>query len=144
MSGNLHPDIQKFKSFVKNRPYVLRDVKSKEKTLQDLYEEWALFGDDDPVWETYKEENPDAAAEASVTTEASASGDSSSAGTGSTAASILAMLKSMNMNDLQHQLAQFNGALTSIQELLGTFRQGGNNQGGQSNSSSSPFSFRDD
>ncbi|WP_026690026.1 YlbD family protein [Alteribacter aurantiacus] len=145
MGNSLHPDIQRFKAFVKENPYVLRDVKSKEKTLQDLYEEWALFGDDDPVWDTYKSagDSPGepVAHQASQQEESSDQEETSSAG--ATAASILAMIKSMNMNDLQNQLAQFNGALTSIQQLLSTFRSDQGNTT-NTNTSSSPFSYKED
>ncbi|WP_171051664.1 YlbD family protein [Alteribacter natronophilus] len=143
MSGRLHPDVQKFKAFVKDHPYVLRDVKRNEKTLQDLYEEWTLFGDDDPVWETYKEQQPSFSPEQAVSQDSASESQQETKSSGATAANILAMIKSMNMNDLQNQLSQFNGALTSLQELLGTFRKGDQEQGSGPNSSS-PFSFRDD
>ena len=48
----LHPNVQKFKNFVKKHPGLVVDVKKGKKTWQDLYEDWYLLGDDDPKWES--------------------------------------------------------------------------------------------
>ncbi|MBM7095895.1 YlbD family protein [Bacillus sp. H-16] len=142
MGKSLHPDVLKFKAFVKENPHVLRDVKAKEKTLQDLYEEWVLFGEDDPVWDEYKTGSV-TGTKTSQTPEEESEEGAASPKSAVTAAGILSMIKSMNMNDLQNQLTQFNGALTSIQQLLSTFRPDSSGPS-NTNTSSSPFSYKED
>ncbi|WP_157811960.1 YlbD family protein [Alteribacter populi] len=138
--GGLHPNVQRFKAFVKENPYVLREVKSSDKTLQDLYEEWVLFGEDDPIWQSYREGGASENQQEAPQEEA----QSSTAKADTDSSNIINMIKSMNFNDLQQQLAQFNGALTSIQDLLGTFRQGSGSSSSSPPTSSSPFSYRED
>ncbi|MCD8509259.1 MAG: YlbD family protein [Bacillus sp. (in: Bacteria)] len=148
MSKSLHPDVKKFKVFVKNNPYVLKPVKRGDKTLQDLFEEYLLFGEEDDIWETYKsgkatdeEEDVEEEEEKDEKEKGNKSSKKESTGT----QDILNMLKKVNFNDLQEHLTQFGGVLASVQELLGQFKQNPqqppqNNQ--QQNNS--PFSFHDD
>ncbi len=49
----LHPSIESFKVFVKNHPRVMEEVRSGKLTLQELYEEWFLLGEDDTRWMTF-------------------------------------------------------------------------------------------
>lgn len=129
---------------------MLKTVKNGDKTLQDLFEEYLLFGEEDDIWDTYRnakaadgegeaEEADDEESESKETDKNSSKKDSK--GT----QDILNMLKKVNFNDLQEHLTQFGGVLASVQELLGQFKQNPqqppqNNQ--QQNSS--PFSFHDD
>lgn len=148
LSKSLHPDVKKFKVFVKNNPYVLKPVKRGDKTLQDLFEEYLLFGEEDDIWETYKsgkatdeEEDVEEEEEKDEKEKGNKSSKKESTGT----QDILNMLKKVNFNDLQEHLTQFGGVLASVQELLGQFKQNPqqppqNNQ--QQNNS--PFSFHDD
>ncbi|WP_179298825.1 YlbD family protein [Evansella halocellulosilytica] len=146
MKDSLHPDVQKFKQFVKKHPYVLRDVKSGEKSLQDLFEEWSLFGEDDEIWETYKANRTNKRqSESNASDEENVKSEKNGNNENVSAQDLLSMFKRMNLNDLQNHLAQFNGVLTSVQELLGQFKQnptGGS--GAQDEQQSSPFSFRED
>lgn len=147
MGKSIHPDIKKFKLFVKNHPYVLRDVKAGEKSLQDLYEEWALFGEEDDIWETYKTDEDDQQEEEKESNEA---GDETGAeeeetgGEKKTAQDLLSMLKKMNLNDLQGHLSQFSGVLASVQELLEQFRPGPPSQNSGGGEQRQPFSYTDD
>lgn len=135
MSDSLHPDVKKFKGFVREHPYILRDVNSGEKTLQDLFEEWMLFGEEDEIWETYRE--PEEAEEESDEGEGAEED-----GPGE---DVLAMLKKMNLNDIQHHLGQFSTVVESVQQLISQFRQQQNPSPppGQQDQQS-PFSFRED
>ncbi|UCZ51854.1 YlbD family protein [Bacillus shivajii] len=143
MKNSLHPDVQKFKLFVKTHPYVLRDVKTGDKTLQDLFEEWKLFGEDDEIWETYKAANKTESNNDERKSDESSGEETSSEGISTQ--DLLAMLKKMNLNDLQHHLSQFSGVLSSVQELLGQFKQSPpEEQGRTEDQQSSPFSFRED
>ncbi|MDG5788319.1 spore coat protein YlbD [Evansella sp. AB-P1] len=154
MSKSLHPDVKKFKAFVKNNPHVLKGVKDGDKTLQDLFEEWLLFGEEDDIWETYRNEEVEEEAEEEAEEETNEDDqeekDKSSKDKKSNLSyqDMLAMLKKLNFNDLQQHLSQFSGVLVSVQELLSQFKQNddqtppsNNNEQQQSNT---PFSFYDD
>ncbi len=52
----LHPSIENFKVFVKNNPRVMEEVRSGKVTLQELYEEWFLLGEEDTKWDDFRSE----------------------------------------------------------------------------------------
>jgi hypothetical protein len=138
VSESLNPDVKKFKKFVKENPHVLRDVHSEEKKLQDLFEEWMLFGEDDEIWDSYLSDE--------IADDSDADEDSESNEDSNTEMELLNMLKKMNLNDVQHHLAQFSTVVGSIQELIGQFRQQEtpNQQSQEQQPPASPFSFRED
>ena len=43
-----------FKKFVKKHPELIEYVNKKEKTWQEFYELWDLFGEDINIWDKYK------------------------------------------------------------------------------------------
>lgn len=45
---------EEFKSFVKNRPELIKYVNSGEMTWQKFYEQWSLYGEDEEVWSKYQ------------------------------------------------------------------------------------------
>ena len=47
--------IEEFKEFVKKRPEIKKVIDSKQKTWQNLFEEWTLLGSE-ATWDNYKEE----------------------------------------------------------------------------------------
>ena len=149
MSKSLHPDIKKFKAFVKNQPHVLRDVKSGDKNLQDLYEEWMLFGEKDSIWETYrtdKDEDEETNEDETEEEETSEDEETPEKEEKKSTQDLLSLFKKMNLNDLQGHLSQFSGVLASVQELLGQFKSDPPSSGSDTSEQqqSSPFSYRDD
>lgn len=147
MSKSVHPDIRRFKIFVKNHPYVLRDVKSGEKTLQDLFEEYMLFGEEDEIWETYRlEADERVEKEEKKEEEQNADDEKNTAKESIGVKDIVDIFKKMNMNDLQKNLAQISGVLASVQELLMQFKQTDvTSSSSQVNNDPQPsFSYRDD
>ncbi|MCR6111243.1 YlbD family protein [Bacillus sp. A301a_S52] len=135
MSQSLHPDVKRFKTFVKKNPYVLRDVKSGEKTLQDIFEEWMLFGEEDDIWESYLNDDE----EKGETKKSNEEDEEDST------IDVLNMLKNMNLNDIQHHLGQFSTVVQSVQELVSQFRQQQTPDPSQGPpEQQSPFSFTED
>ncbi|MCR6107193.1 YlbD family protein [Salipaludibacillus agaradhaerens] len=135
MSQSLHPDVKRFKAFVKKRPYVLRDVNSGEKTLQDIFEEWMLFGEEDDIWESYlkDDDEKDETKKSDEEDEEDSNVD------------VLNMLKNMNLNDIQHHLGQFSTVVQSVQELVSQFKQQQTPDPSQGPpEQQSPFSFTED
>lgn len=47
--------IDDFREFVKKYPKIKDDVKNGIKTWQVLYEDWVMLGEEDSVWDIYKE-----------------------------------------------------------------------------------------
>lgn len=45
--------VESFKNFVKTRPNLVKYVNSKEKTWQDFYEMYELYGESSEVWNSY-------------------------------------------------------------------------------------------
>ena len=117
--------VQDFKMFVKAHPHVLKKVKRGEKTLQELFEEWMLFGEDDATWFEEDEEK----VEETV-------GESKKPG-------MLDAIKQMNFEEVQKGIEQFSGAVYSIQEVLSQFRSKPKQQPPYIHSQS-PFPFRHD
>lgn len=49
--------IDEFRNFVRKYPKIKEAVKNEDKTWQSLYEDWVMLGEDDNVWDIYKETN---------------------------------------------------------------------------------------
>ena len=52
---NLESRIDEFRTFVKKYPKIKDDVKNGVKSWQSLYEDWVMLGEDDSVWDIYKD-----------------------------------------------------------------------------------------
>lgn len=48
---------EKFRQFVKNNPKLIDYVKNNNKSWQDLYEVYALYGEDESIWNNYLKDN---------------------------------------------------------------------------------------
>lgn len=51
----LHPSVEKFKEFVKQNPRIIKEVRDGKTTWQELYEDWYLLGEEDPRWDSLRE-----------------------------------------------------------------------------------------
>lgn len=51
--------IDEFRTFVRKYPRIKDDVKNGLKTWQSLYEDWVLLGEEDGVWDIYKDVKKD-------------------------------------------------------------------------------------
>lgn len=47
--------INDFKQFVKKHPKLIKEVRKEQRSWQDVYENWVLFGEKDPIWDPYRE-----------------------------------------------------------------------------------------
>lgn len=45
--------IEDFRKFVNNHPLLREEVRSGKRTWQNIYEEWVLYGEDNPEWNKY-------------------------------------------------------------------------------------------
>ncbi|HZG61212.1 MAG TPA: YlbD family protein [Anoxybacillus sp.] len=129
MGKNLHPSVEQFKQFVKRHPKMIKEVRRGNKTWKEFYEDWYLFGEEDEIWERYKE-----AKKAETSTSESFM------------SKIVSSLKNMDVNNLEKHIASFQEAISAIQNVIGQFQSGNPNPNHSHPNSQNhhPFSFRKD
>lgn len=128
----LHPSVRQFKEFVKRHPQILDEVRKGNATLQELFEEWYLLGEDDSRWDKYRN---DGRANVAKTNDKDF------------LASLLQVFKNIDANQLQTYIATLSEALGALQNLISQFQSGpggspsGNKRHDKTNG---PFQFRKD
>ena len=129
---SLHPSVQKFKEFVKERPELIQEVRKGNSTWQELYEDWYLLGEDDPKWGAARNDNK------SVKNEEQEK-KTDWLGT------IMGAVKNMDPEQLQGQINNISQALGAVQGVLSQFQGNkGAQKGSQNAGPQHPFSFRKD
>ncbi|WP_171016728.1 spore coat protein YlbD [Pseudalkalibacillus caeni] len=98
--------VNEFKSFVKSHPGLIKLVREDKKTWKEIFEEWLLLGEEDEVWEKYRSKR--------VMDEDEPEPETNKAGLGS----FLSMLQSINFKEIQSQIDQFSGTVSSIKQIL--------------------------
>lgn len=134
VTKELHPSVQKFKDFVKKHPKIMEEVRKENATLQELYEDWYLLGEDDSHWDKFREtESDDKESDKKVNKEMMSS--------------MLKVFKNLDSNQVQGYITNLSQALGAIQGVISQF-QGGNSASSQKsngqNEVRSPFQFRKD
>ncbi len=128
-SKKVHPSVQQFKDFVRKHPQLIQEVRKGNKDWQEVFEDWYLLGENDMIWQQYKDEQQkevkDDAPKADIMSQ------------------IFSAVKKMDMNTVNHHLTNMSSTISTLQ---GLFDQFGSKGSGQSSSGSSqhPFSFRKD
>lgn len=51
--------VHQFKQFLSEHPRLVEEIRQKKRTLQEVFEEYILLGEEDPSWELYKKTKPD-------------------------------------------------------------------------------------
>ena len=92
---------EQFKQFVKDNPSLITYVNSKEKTWQEFYELYDLYGDEKTVWSKYLSNEKESKQEAVKENNAFAD--------------LVAFLKTINLDSLQE-------GINSVQRVLGVFQ----------------------
>lgn len=49
---------EEFKLFVRKKPELIKYVNDGSTTWQKVYEQWALYGEENEIWNNYKKEEP--------------------------------------------------------------------------------------
>ncbi|AOY07116.1 YlbD family protein [Bacillus subtilis] len=123
--------INDFKQFVKKHPKLIKEVRKEQRSWQDVYENWVLFGESDPIWDPYRE--PEAAAEAVPETPQK----------NDFVSKMVTAVKKMDVNQMNEQINKMSQSISSLQSLLNTF-SGSGQKHSQPGSGQHPFSFRKD
>lgn len=128
----LHPSIEEFKKFVNKNPQIIDEVRSGKATLQELYEDWYLFGEEDTRWDANHTEKK---------TEKKADDVQ-----GDWLTHFLGTIKKVDPNQIQGQLGQLSKALGAIQNVITQLQGGAAGQGRKTSVQKPhhPFQFRKD
>ncbi|MCD8502537.1 MAG: YlbD family protein [Bacillaceae bacterium] len=151
--SNLHPKVQEFKEFVKRHPQLVSKVRGGTKTWQDLYEEWSILGEADEIWKKYKQAKDEPEATEVKTEKISKESDvednsdeDKSKNPSFQLADILALLKSVNLDDIQGHINNLSGVMKTLQGLVSSFQSNSPSSSNSSSSSNSqqqqPFNYR--
>nr|MDH3083936.1 YlbD family protein [Bacillus subtilis]WGD63701.1 YlbD family protein [Bacillus subtilis]WGD76890.1 YlbD family protein [Bacillus subtilis] len=123
--------INDFKQFVKKHPKLIKEVRKEQRSWQDVYENWVLFGESDPIWDPYRE--PEEVAEAVPETPQK----------NDFVSKMVTAVKKMDVNQMNEQINKMSQSISSLQSLLNTF-SGSGQKHSQPGSGQHPFSFRKD
>lgn len=100
-------NIDNFKTFVKNNPYLLAHVKNKTKSWQDFYELYDLYGEDNNIWKEYQEVNKSEDKE-----------DTSKNKKQSSLSNIMKMAENIDANKLQDSITSIQKAISLFSDML--------------------------
>ncbi|HZG73691.1 MAG TPA: YlbD family protein [Chondromyces sp.] len=131
----LHPSILEFKQFIKKHPQLLRKIKNEDISLQELFEEWYLFGEEDSHWEKY-----------GIEQKKETDGEGKEKGSSTKWLDhMIETVKKMDSNQFQQHVNQINEAIGMIQGLLSQFqKENSQQQAPLRKKPSNPFGFRKD
>ncbi len=104
MEGNeqrLHPDVERFKQFMRKHPKLIAEMRRNNQSLQSLFEEWVILGEDHERWAPYREESNEQIE----------------------LSPLVSILKQVDMNEVQNLLGQLSNVLASIQTIIQSFQR---------------------
>lgn len=128
----LHPSVEQFKTFVRNNPKIMEEVKTGKQTLQQLYEDWYLLGEEDPRWNSLGTGTKNETKE-----EKSKKTD--------WIGNIMGTIKKMDPNEMQGYVNNLSQALAAVQGVISQFQGGGTvNTKVTDTKLSNPFVFKKD
>jgi hypothetical protein len=119
--------LNRFKKFLRANPEIVTYVREHQLSWSNLFDEWVIFGEDDPVWEKYGVKVAEKEKETS--------------GSPISWKKIMDKVDHIDTGRWQERLNTVSGALTGIRSLISQFGQNGtgqNNGGQQQNQGSGP------
>lgn len=134
-NSKLHPSVEKFKAFVKTHPKIIQDVRNGNHTLQELYEEWYLLGEEDPYWEKFQSEGNETSESTANKKETKSGGWMNQIGN---------IIQKVDANQMQNHLNNLSQVIASVQGVLSQFQGQNSSVNTTQNTTQNPFSFRKD
>ncbi|MBU5210937.1 MULTISPECIES: YlbD family protein [Heyndrickxia] len=134
-NSKLHPSVEKFKAFVKTHPKIIQDVRNGNHTLQELYEEWYLLGEEDPYWEKFQSEGNETSESTANKKETKSGGWMNQIGN---------IIQRVDANQMQNHLNNLSQVIASVQGVLSQFQGQNSSVNTTQNTTQNPFSFRKD
>ncbi|WP_165820750.1 spore coat protein YlbD [Pueribacillus theae] len=95
--------VESFKKFVKKHPSLIKEVRNGRRNWKELYEEWYILGEQDEVWDVYKEKE---------------GGNSSS----DERLGFFGKLRQVDFDQVQKNISDMKGLVGNIQELIRDFK----------------------
>ncbi|MGL4819907.1 MAG: spore coat protein YlbD [Bacilli bacterium] len=130
MSNSLHPSVSQFKAFVERHPRLAVEVKRGNATWQSLFEKWYLLGENDRYWLSFRSDyeptpmgkNGESVVMDEPTEPVHSPNTTKEEEKKRTAPDLLALAKGINLGTISTYLTNFNQAISTIQDLVGTFQ----------------------
>ena len=152
MAKKKRQSVEKFREFVKLHPHLRNEVKQKQTTWQELFEEWYLLGDTHPRWDVELKGNQselimtNGNKQSIEVVKQNKEDEQNQEWIGM----LLGALKSLDINQIQQYITSANQAIGTIQSILEMFQ--GNKQSKEDSSKpeleererKNPFQFRKD
>jgi len=110
----LHPDVEKFKLFINSHPELVLELRRSGNPLQDYYNKWVEYGEDDSVWDLNKTKNQETDKDYKDLFN-----------------QIVKYTENIDVNKIQGHVKRFNKVLDTVQLMLGDFI-------GQNNTNTNP------
>ena len=129
--------LEEFKAFLKKHPSLVYEVRRGIYTWQEVYEDWYLLGEQNKLWESYREAGA-AIAEEEDSKRLDKEGE----------ASLFDVLKKMDVQSMQKHVANLSQALGTISGVISQFQ--GSSSGKEDTKApaakkqSNPFALRRD
>jgi len=126
--------VEHFKEFVKRHPKLRDEVRNGNKTWQQYYEDWYLYGEDSDIWNPYSDNRNNPQKELI----------SANDGNGYLG-KVMSLVRNLNADQIQGHLSNVNSTLTNIQQLISQFKGPSSTpQRNQNTTQNQPFNFRKD
>jgi len=109
--SKLHPSVQDFKLFLQKNPKLVMEVRLGKKSWQNIYEDWSLLGEEDEIWNAYKEESKLAEVESTA----------SEITKTEFVSQLFNQLKKMDADQIQKHVSSLSQVLTAIQGVVSQF-----------------------
>lgn len=149
MAKKKRPSIEQFREFVRKHPHLRNEVKQKQTTWQELFEEWYLLGESHPRWGIDQVEQESRNQKQSNIEEKEKEKESDQ--TQEIIGMVLNAIKNMDINQIQQYIKSANQAIGTIQGLLQMFQGGDSSTREESTAEQpkleqrgNPFMFRKD
>ncbi|MGM8364246.1 spore coat protein YlbD [Virgibacillus sp. W0181] len=111
MEDKLDPTVRAFKTFINRKPKLIEEVRKSGGSWQEIYEKWALLGDDDPYWDKYDN-----------TADSSEENSSTKKKQMELFSQLMKYTEKIDFNKVQDQVQQLNKTIDTVQEVLGQFQ----------------------
>jgi Putative coat protein len=124
MAKKKRQSIEQFREFVKLHPQLRNEVKQKQTTWQELFEEWYLLGDSHPRWDVDQKETERESRKMTTLEQSSEveKPNNELEQSQEFIGMILGALKNMDINQIQQYIKSANQAIGTIQGVLDMFQ----------------------
>lgn len=128
--------LEEFKAFLRKHPSLVYEVRRGVYTWQEVYEDWYLLGEQDKLWESYRDAGAGSVEQEKKNAEQEAA-----------SSSLFDALKSMDVQSMQKHVANLSQALGTISGVISQFQGSSEKDSAETapaKAKSNPFALRRD